>query len=163
MLTKSSPLGLILLILPEWNFFCSWVTYTSLWGHSLPVVHSPIAITVIRFKYKSLLRQPALKHSDISFTFSIHFHSLLIRLCLQDANYESTRYLIMLIYTIIWTDFPFYLSAPRTNLHVLSPVPFSRNLLIDLVIFSYFSHIMSEKNLWFYMNCFLTHAFGCHE
>lgn len=113
---------------------------TSLSGHSLPVVHSPIPITVIRFKYKPLLCQPALKHSDISFTFSIYFHSLLIRLCLEDANYDSTHYLIMLIHTIIWTDFPFYLSAPRTNLPVLSPVPFSCNLYYSdfLLFFSYY-------------------------
>lgn len=72
---------------------------------SLPVVHSPIPITVIRFIYKPLLRQPALKHSDVSFTFSVHFHYLLIRLHLQDANYESIHYLIMLIY-ITMNRFP---------------------------------------------------------
>lgn len=68
---------------------------------SFPVVHSPVPSTVIRFIYKPLLHQPALKHSDISFTSSINFHYLLIRLYLQDANYESTHYLIMLIYTTV--------------------------------------------------------------
>lgn len=45
-LTKSPPLGLILLIWPEGKIFCSWLTYTSLSGHSLIVVHSSIPITV---------------------------------------------------------------------------------------------------------------------
>ena len=98
------------------------LTYISSSGHSLHVVHSPLPITITKFKYKPVLHQPALKCFDISFTFSIHFHSLLIRICLHVANYKSTLYLIMLIHTIIWTDFPFYLPAPRLKPHVLSPM-----------------------------------------